>query len=153
MIATLFFVLTESDYRTLRKEVEPTPVAGTKNKGAKVSPNYLKNLENLKKLTAQQFVFYNLFRELANELPDGVLLENIEYRFKDDKGTLIIATLAPLGNKVAATEYPGKVMAMFDRSSSLKNHREPTITTVTKEKEMFLKMLFTSEVKSFDTTN
>lgn len=151
--ALLVFVTTEREYRSLRHQVAPLAQQSAKNKPATSSPAYLNALTTMQKLTAQQFAFYSLFRELANQLPVGVRLEKIDYNFKNDTGVITTTALVPLGSQVAATELPGQLMAMFDRSPSLRNHREPAISTVVKDAEMFLKITFSSEVKPFDTTN
>lgn len=151
-LSAIAIYLTEKEYRTIKKKVAPQAVSGYKGAVQKSSPAYLKNLEILKKLSSQQFVLYPLFRELANELPDGVMIENIEYKFKDDKGTIVITTLSPLGAKVGVIDIPGKLMTVVDRSQALKNHQDPAIATVVKDKERFLKITITSEVTQFVAT-
>lgn len=150
-LAFLAFFLTEKEYRALKKQVSNYSLQNSKTSSKAKSPQ-LKNLEQLKKLTANQMVFYPLFRELANELPDGVFLENIDYKFKDDKGVVVITALAPLESKLFKTDFPSRIMALFDRSAVLQNHREPVISTVSKDNKNFLKLTFTSEVKAVDTT-
>lgn len=152
LMALLAMILTEREYQSLRTQVEPLTQGSAKGQAAKVVPSYLKNLETLKKLTSQQFLFYPLFRELANDLPDGIVLESLDYRFKDDKGTIVVTALAPLGVKGNGSELPGRLMALFHHSPSLQNYREPAISTVTKEKDQYLKIVFTSEVKPLDAT-
>lgn len=150
--ALLAVTLTERDYRKLRKQVQQSqPLKAAKDKPA-APASYIKNLDSLSKLTSRQFVFYNLFRELATDLPDGVFLENLEYRQKDDKGFIDITALVTLNDKIAENMLLTRFMALIDRSPTLKNHREPGITAISKDKQRFLKITFTSEVNPLDTT-
>ncbi len=153
--ALLTFTLTERDYRKLRTQVQRTQQAVTPKQNqarAAASAAYTKNLESLKNVTSRQFIFYNLFRELANSLPDGVFLENLEFRLKDGKGLLDITAIARLSDKTGENRLLSKLMEMFDRSPTLRSHREPAITVFTRDKERFLKITVTSEVDPFDTT-
>lgn len=153
--ALLTITLKEREYRTLRKQVQQvqqSPAQKPGNNKAPASAAYVKNLDALKKLTSRQFVFYNLFRELATDLPDGVYLENLEFHLKDDKGFIDITALARLDDKIAESMLLTKLMTMFDRSPTLKNHREPAITVFARDKERFIKITVTSEVNPLDTT-
>lgn len=151
--ALLAVTLTELEYRKLLKQTKPLQQSldpkQNKNK-ATASSAYTNNLEALKKLTTRQFVFYNLFRELATELPDGVYLENLEFHLKDDKGTINITALARLDDHMAENRLLSKFMTMLERSPTLKNHREPAIVFYAKDKERFLKITVISEVNPLD---
>ena len=85
-------------------------------------------------------------------LPDGVLLENLEFRLKDDKGLLDITATARLSNNIGESMLLSRVMAMLDQSPTLSNHRDPSITVVPMEKERYLKITVTSEVSPLDET-
>ncbi|MDD2364858.1 MAG: hypothetical protein PHN84_01700 [Desulfuromonadaceae bacterium] len=152
LLALLAFFLTEREYQTLRKQIDSTQKNGERDSSSRSNPSHLKNMEVLKKLTSKQFVFYPIFRELANDLPKGVFLESVEYKFKDDIGNITITALIPLGERVTTTNIPGQLMSVFDASPYLNNHLEPSISTVFKDKEPFLKIVFNCEVKSIDTT-
>ncbi len=155
LAALLAFGMTEREYRKLNDQVRPSRMPGDpKMSGGKASasPAYSKNLEALKKLTARQFVFYDLFRELANDLPDGVLLDNLEFRLKDDKGFLDITATARLSDNIGESMLLSRVMAMLDKSPTLSNHRDPSITVVSRENERYLKITVTSEVSPLDKT-
>lgn len=154
-VALLAIALTEQDYRKLRKQVKQLQQPADPKMGTSKTPvaaAYTKNLDALRKLTSRQFVFYALFRELASDLPDGVYLENLEFNLKDDKGSINITALARLDDKFAENMLLTKFMAMVDRSPTLKNHREPSISVFSREKERFLKITVTSEVSPLDTT-
>lgn len=154
-VALLATTLTEQEYRKVQKQVkqfqQPLDPKAGKNKSS-ASAAYAKNLDTLNKLTSRQFVFYNLFRELATDLPDGVFLENLEYHLKDDKSLLDITALAVLDDKIGESKLLTRFMTLVDRSPTLKNHREPGIAVFTKGKQRFLKITFTSEVNPLDTT-
>lgn len=153
--ALLAITLTEREYRSLSKQVKQIqqPADPKQGKGmSTASAAYSKNLDALKKLSTRQFVFYPLFRELATDLPDGVYLENLEFQLKDDKGQVNITALARLDDKIAESMLLTKLMAMLDRSPTLKSHREPAITAFSRDKERFLKITVTSEVNSIDTS-
>lgn len=155
LAALLAFSLTEREYRKLKKQVKQIAPSSISSKGqskAAISPAYSKNLEMLKKLTARQFVFYDLFRELANKLPDGVFLENLEFRLKDDKALIDITATARLSDNIGESMLLSRVMAMFDGSPTLSKHSDPSITVVSKEKERYLKITVTSEVSPLDKT-
>lgn len=155
LAALIAFSLTEREYRKLNNQVNQFQKPNDPNKNpakGSASTAYSKKLETLKKLTARQFVFYNLFRELANDLPDGIFLENLEYHQKDDKGLLNITTIARLNKNIGESMLLSRLMSMLDRSPSLKNHREPSITVVSKEKERYLNITVTSEVNPLDKT-
>lgn len=155
LAALLAFGMTEREYRKLNSQVKRSKMPGDPKKSggkASASPAYSKNLEVLKKLTARQFVFYDLFRELANNLPDGVLLENLEFRLKDDKGLLDITATARLSDNIGESMLLSRVMAMLDQSPTLSNHREPSISVVSREKDRYLKITVTSEVSPLDKT-
>ena len=153
-LALLAFTLTEHEYKKLQKEVQQLqqPLDPKQGKGVTPAATYTKNLDALKKLTSRQFVLYNLFRELANNLPDGVYLENLEFHLKEDKGFIDITALARLDDKIAENRLLSRLMDTFDHSASLKNHREPGISTLIKDKERFLKITVSSEVNPIDTT-
>lgn len=150
-VALLAVTLTEREYRSLIKQVRPANPKLGKTK-APASAAYSKNLEVLNKMTSRQFVFYNLFRELATDLPDGVYLENLEFHLKDDKGFFDITALVRLDDKIAENMFLTKLMAMLDHSPTLKKHREPSITVLARDKERFLKITVTSEVNAVDKT-
>lgn len=142
--------VTEREYRRVRKQVQQlTDQKLVKNKAA-VSAAYTKNLDALKMATSRQFVFYHLFRELAANLPDGVYLDNLEFHLKNDKGFIDITALARLDDKIAESMLLSKLMLMFDRSPTLKNHREPGISVFTRDKSRFLKITVASEVNPLD---
>ncbi len=151
-VALLAITLTELEFRKLKKELQQTqtPKQAT-GKTPAISEN-TKNLDDLKKLTSRQFAFYNLFRELATDLPDGVYLENFEYHVKDTKGFIDITALARLDDTIGESMLLTKFMTMLDRSPTLKNHREPTIAVFTRDKDRFLKITVTSEVNPLDTS-
>ncbi|MEI7816365.1 MAG: hypothetical protein WCI45_04140 [Desulfuromonadales bacterium] len=153
--ALLAITLTEMEYRNLSKQLkqvqQSTDPKLSKNKPA-TSTAYTMSLDSLKKLTSRQFVFYNLFRELANDLPDGVYLENFEFHLKEDKGLIDITALTSIDDKVAESMLLSKLIKMFDSSATLRNHREPAITAFIKDNERFLKISVTSEVNPLDTT-
>lgn len=151
--AGIALMMTEREYQVLKKQVIPVNAINSKDNKGKNVPTYLKSLDVLKKLTAQQFVFYPLFREFANRLPDGAIIENMEYKFIDNKGVIVITIIALLGNKVDTTEIPSKIMNVFDASPLLGNHLEPVISTVVKDNTKYLKFVFGSEVKPVDSTN
>lgn len=155
LAALLAFGMTEREYRQLNNQVKQIAPSGGSQKGqskASISPEYSKNLEMLNKLTARQFVFYDLFRELANKLPDGVFLENLEFKLKDDKALLDITATARLSDNIGESMLLSRVMAMFDESPTLSKHRDPSITVVSREKERYLKITVTSEVSPLDKT-
>lgn len=151
--ALLAFTLTERDYRSHLKQLkqmqQPTDPKLAKNKPG-ASTAYAKNLDALKKLTTRQIVFYDLFRELASDLPDGVYLENLEFHLKDDKGIIDITAVARLDDRIAENMLLSRLMAMFDRSPTLKYHREPSITVISKDKDRFLKISVACEVNPID---
>ena len=147
--ALLAVTLTEREYNKLRKEVQ---LANTGKGASSSASSYGKNLDALKKLTSRQFVFYNLFRELANDLPDGIFLENLEYHQKGDKGFIDLTALVRLDDKIAESMLLTRFMALVDRSPTLKNHREPGISAFTRDTQRFLKITVTSEVNPLDTT-
>lgn len=152
--ALLAFGLTEREYRKLRSQVQAAQQAVTtrqKQAGAAAPAAYLKQLETLKTLTSRQFIFYDLFRELANDLPDGIFLENLEFHQKDDKGLLDISAITRLSDKTGEQRLLSKLMEMLTHSPALKKHREPVISVVVKDKERYLKITVTSEVNSLDT--
>lgn len=153
--ALLAFTLTERKYRNLTAEVKQlqpqTDSKSGKSTGASSSP-YAKNINTLQKLTSRQIVFYELFRELATELPDGFHLDNFEFHLDDAKGIISLTALSNLDDKIADNMLLSKYMAMFDRSPYLKNHREPAITIIAREKERLLKITVTSEVNPLDST-
>lgn len=147
--------LTEIEYQALKKETRQIkqPLDTKQGKSPpSASAAYTKNLDALKKLTTRQFVFYNLFRELATDLPDGVYLENLDFSLKEDKGIINITALARLDDKIAENMLLTKFMTMLDNSSMLKNHREPAITVLARDKERFMKISIISEVNPFDST-
>lgn len=153
--ALLTFTLTEREFRNLTKQAKQLQQATDSKTGrsrSSAASAYTKNIEALQKLTSRQIVFYNLFRELATELPDGLYLENLEFQLKDNKGIINITAFSRLDDKLAETMLLSKYMAMFDRSPHLKNHREPNITVIAREKERLLKITVTSEVSPLDTT-
>lgn len=151
--ALLTFIFTERDYRKLRTQVLRTQQSANPKQNqarAAASAAYAKKLEALKNVTSRQFVFYNLFRELANDLPDTVFLENLEFHLKDGKGLLEITALARLNDSMGANRQLSKLIEMLDRSPILKNHREPSITPFTRDNERYIKIAVTSEVDLFD---
>ncbi|MDU0459965.1 MAG: hypothetical protein RW306_14670 [Geobacteraceae bacterium] len=155
LAALLAFSLTEREYRQLNNQVKQLKQSNSAQKGrnnASASSAYTKSLEALKKLTARQFVFYDLFRELANDLPDGVFLEDLEFRLKDDKGLLGITATARLSDNIGESRLLSRVMVMLDKSPTLANHSEPVITVVSREKDRYLKISVTSEVSPLDKT-
>lgn len=155
--ATLITIaLTEIEYRTLLKQAKAKQVqqATDSKQGKNRTPAvaYTKNLEVLKALTSRQFVFYNLFRELAKDLPDEVYLENLEFHLKDDKASLNIIALTRLDDKTTENTPFTKLMSMLDSSPTLKNHREAGITVIAKDNDRFFKISIVSEVNPFDST-
>lgn len=153
--ALLAITFTEREYRKTLKQVQQLQQPLDPKPGMSKTPAsaaYTKNLDVLKKLTSRQFVFYNMFRELATDLPDGVYLENLEFHLKDDKGLIDITALARLDDKIAENMLLTRLMAMFDRSPTLKNHREPAITVFARDNARFIKITVTSEVNPLDTT-
>jgi hypothetical protein len=151
--ALLAISLTEQEYRKLQQQVKRAQPQDQKGKSAaSASDPYVKNLEALKKLTSRQPVFYNLFRELATNLPSGVYLDNLEFHQKDDKSYISMTALAQLDDNIAESMLLTKYIAMLDGSPYLKNHREPAISVFIKGKDRFLKISVTSEVTSLDTT-
>ena len=152
--ALLSITVTEREYRKMQKQVaqvrQLTDQKQIRSKTA-ASAAYTKNLAALKMATSRQFVFYSMFRELATNLPDGVYLENLEFHQKDAKGTVVITALARLDDNIAESMLLTRFMALFDRSPTLKNHHEPVISVLTRDKERFLKITVTSEVTPLDT--
>ena len=153
LAALITLSLTEREYRKLNNQVKLFRKFKNTNKNLVKNPAssaHSKNLDTLKKLTARQFVFYNLFRELANDLPEGIFLENLQFRLKDDKGLLDTTAIARLNDNIGESLLLSRLMTMLDSSPTLKNHREPSITIVSKEKERYLKITVTSEVNPLD---
>lgn len=151
--ASLIAVMkTEQEYKKIRREL-PFEMQQQKGKKMVAAPikddaSYLKNLDAIKKKTANQFVFYDLFRELANNLPESVHIDSLEYSFKDDKGVVSITAFCKLSPK--GDNSLQLFMNMLDASPNLKSHQEPTVSTVKKGDENFLKVVITAEVKPFD---
>ncbi|MSN24635.1 MAG: hypothetical protein GJV46_02075 [Geobacter sp.] len=155
VLALLVMAQTERAYRKLDKQVKQLQQSNNSSQNrakATASAAYSKNLDSLKKLTAGQFVFYNLFRELANGLPEDAYLEDLEYHLKDDKGVLEITTVARLSDKIGESMLLSKLMMMFDKSAILRKRQEPSITVVPKENGRYLRITVTSEVNLLDKT-
>jgi len=154
LMALMIVLNTENRLNKLKKELPPEIKQQGGKKVASSIPNSdsnLKNIDALKKVTSHQFVFYNLFRELANDLPEAVYIESFEYKFKDDKGVLALSAISSLENK--HRDSLQLFMQMLDRSPYLKNHQEPTVAPVKKGEEKFLKISITAEVKTFEPKN
>ena len=153
--ALLMLGYNEREYRNLRSQVQHAQVAVSPRQDlvrATAAAADAKRLETLKNLTSGQIVFYNLFRQLANDLPDGVFLESLEFHLKDGKGLLGISAMAQQSDKIGENMLLSRLMQMLDRSPALKNHTEPAITVVTKANERYLKISVTSEVTPLDTS-
>lgn len=154
--ALLVFTFTEREYRKLQTQVRQSQLNVNPNQNltrSSATAAYTKNLATLKNLTSRQFIFYNLFRELANGLPEDVYLENLEFHLKDDKGLLDITALTDLGDKSGSGKPLRKFIEMLDRSPILTDHLEPAISVVVKDKKRYLKITITSEVSPLDTSN
>lgn len=154
VVALLALSLTEREYRKLRSQVKSaqTTVDSKQNK-AKVAAAAAnaKNLDALNKLTSRQFIFYDLFRELATDLPDGVYLDNLQFQLKDDKGFLDLTALSRQSDKKGESALLVNFIDMLDKSPTLTDYREPSISVVGKDKDRYLKITVTSEVNPLDT--
>lgn len=155
LAALITIGVTEREYRSLRKRVKAIQPAGNSvNSPGKrsVSAAHAKDLALLKRLTERQIVFYDLFRELANDLPEDLSIENLEFRLKDDKGVLDITTISPLDKNPGENTPLSRLMAMLDRSKTMKSHQEPAVSIISIDSRRHMKINFTSEVIPLDKT-
>lgn len=152
LAAVVAFLLTEKDYRALQAQVPSFKATTDKSTKTATKPIASPNVEALKRFETRQFNFYPLFRQLANDLPDGIVIESMAYHQKDDSGTTDISALAPLPTGTNDGQALSRLMAMLRNSQILKKYREPVISYVSKEKNRYMKITFSCEVKSIDST-
>jgi hypothetical protein len=145
MMAVLF--VAENNYRSVRKELElerqNLRQLQTKTVSAK---SYARNLESLKTLQAKEVAFYDIFRELANQLPASIYIERIGYK-KNEKADnfelVFIAGHSPaLGNSREFT----KLRQVLDGIKQLKNHHEPEITVVEIDHKKLVRIKFICDI-------
>lgn len=89
-----------------------------------------RRLDFLKHLEASRPPFYDILRELAEQLPDEVLLDRIRYRQSSSGGTLelvIVTADAPAANNEAVFSA---ITGTLDRSHFLFDYADPVIAAV-----------------------
>lgn len=153
--AVITVIVTEREYKSLDRRVKQLQLTrNTLSLTGKDSATVSQagNVALLKKLTERQIVFYDLFRELANDLPDDLAVESLEFSIKDGKGMLDVSTVTHLDKNPGESAPLSRLMAMLDRSKTMKNHREPAISTISRDNRRYIKINFTSEVIPLDKT-
>ncbi|HIJ80632.1 MAG TPA: hypothetical protein HPP76_02865 [Desulfuromonadales bacterium] len=149
LLAIFTVAVTETEYRRLKARSKSATAQSGKPSSAAVG--YAKLQDSLKKLIAPQFIFYHFFRDLANNLPNGVFLDNLEYHFKDDKGVLEATARFPVNARTSKTALLSRLNTMFNRPPAVKKIAEPKMTVDTVNTQRQQKITFTSEVVPLDT--
>lgn len=99
----------------------------------------------LKKSSGRDIPLYEILRYIANELPDGVFLEKVNYRSEDRiriDFTFILKDTVNIGKEGLLT----RLMRMLDNSPYLKRYREPIFSMITKDKEKILQVQVIVEI-------
>ncbi len=146
IMMTIFFVA-EINYRTVRKELELEKKSLQQLKTKTVSAkSYAKNLESLKSLQAKEVAFYDIFRDLANQLPASISIERIAYK-KNEKADsfelVFIAGHTPaLGNSREFT----RLSHVLENIKYLKKHNEPDIAVVEIDNKKLVRIKFICDI-------
>ena len=152
-LLTIIVVIT-TEYR--HHKLTDKATAARKNLAAQkasqaASASFAKNLDLLRKLSGSQIVFYPIFRELAMNLPEGVYLESFVFTNKDTIDTVEMTASFLQTTDLGTRKTLTRLMDSLKQSQYLKIHREPSVTSVTKNSTKTMVMKFTCEVRPVDT--
>lgn len=130
-VAVILVVTSEGRVAALKSELRH---AGQQLKALEASAPgteaLAKNLDVLKQLDSGRIPFHELLRDLAEHLPDEVLLDGIRYLKGADRGTLelvMVTADSPEGNKEAVFSA---ITGALDRSPYLAGYADPVIAMI-----------------------
>lgn len=151
LLAAWFVISTEHHHSRLKQQAanEKRTLAALKSSQT-TSAAFAKNLELLRKLSGEQVIFYPILRELAMNLPDGVFLDSLNYSSRDSLDTLEISATFLQTSDLGTQKTISRLMETMNRSPHLKNHREPSISSSTRDSKKSMTVKFTCEVTPRD---
>ncbi|MBA4371343.1 MAG: hypothetical protein C0402_00605 [Thermodesulfovibrio sp.] len=120
--------------------------------GKQVSP-YLTHQDEITALERTQVVYYDIFKFVANRIPEGIVLEKISFRRDQSKGLLDLVFLAPHNPKAGSERLLTKLTGMVNELDVCRRHQEPVITVVARDKEKILRVEFLCEAYAIEKKN
>jgi len=117
--------------------------------GAK-SDQYFKNRQLLERTAMNQTNFYALFGYLADNTPDGMFINGMDYRMKADVPFLDIEFISPYSSEVGNRKLLTQIISMIDRSTELRRRGEPSISIIGRENSKLAHFKVTCEVVPYD---
>lgn len=132
LLAGILLLTTERRISSLRhdllqaqKELEALDITASASKQLASNVNFLSGLN--KDVPA----FFELFRELAESLPNALSLDNIRYQHDEEKNTLELVVVAEYADFVEDAELLTALTTTLDRSGYLSSYSDPVINMVT----------------------
>jgi Tfp pilus assembly protein PilN len=151
LLAVAFVLTTEYRHTNLKKQVKLLDKASAEQKKSKAASDELaKSIDTLKKLTGSQIVLYPIFRDLAENLPEGVYLSSLDFTYKDSKSFLDLAASFRHSGDLGANKTLTKIMDSLSKSPGLLVNREPSITSTTKDDQTIVTVKLSCEVRPRD---
>lgn len=137
------FFYVENKYKkaSLRLKLETKELSKGARKGS-----YAKRLSYLVSLSERDIPFYEILRYLANNLPEGIFLEKVNYIGKDDKTIIEFNFIIKDTSALVRESLLTQLSSTLNNSSYLKNDGEPSISIVTKDKAKIIQVRLAVEV-------
>jgi len=152
ILATSVVISTEYRQVQLKKQaVNAKKNLAAQKQSQAATASFTKNLDMLKRLSGSQVMFYPIFKELATNLPDGVYLDSFSFQNKDNRSILEVSATFSHSSDLGTKRTLTRLMDVFDRSSYLHHHREPSIISSTKDQMKIMTVKFFCEVNPLDT--
>lgn len=132
LILAAVFYYVENKYRKAisKLDLETKTLA---QRAKEVGP--AEQLSQLVSITERDIPLYELMRYLANNLPDGIFLEKINYIGKENRVIVELNFMLKDASSIGREALLTRLMKTLDSSVYLRRHTEPAISTETKDKE------------------
>jgi Tfp pilus assembly PilM family ATPase len=147
----MFAVFTEIKYRSagnsrdaMKKEVEQTAARIQSMSG------YVKNIEAVFRLTENQFVFYPLFRYLADNVPADIFIDEIAFRQEKDSEVCTLTFASGATSDVGRKKILTNLSNAMDGFKALKKTGEPAIAIVKEGEKKIMKIKLSYKVNASD---
>lgn len=126
--------------RSEKVELDQLKAAAAASRGLKDDLLFLKGVQE------KRVPFYTIFGEIADRLPDEILLDALSFRQGEKEGILELVAVTPYETRVGKERVFTAFMEVLDTSATLHRYQEPTIAMESLGEKKLIKIKVTCQV-------
>jgi Tfp pilus assembly protein PilN len=130
----------EKMVRSEMVELDQLKAAAAASRGLKDDLLFLKGVQE------ERIPFYTIFGEIADRLPDEILLDALSFRQGETGGVLELVAVTPYNTGHGKERVFSAFMEMLDTSATLHRYQEPTIAMVSLGEKKLIKIKVACQV-------